>query len=44
MPRGAEEAVGKPIVSSDAALYWRIYKSLGTAPVGSQGRLLSSLQ
>jgi maleate cis-trans isomerase len=44
LDRELEEAVGKPIVSSDTALYWRIYKSLGTAPIGSHGQLLSSLQ
>ena len=39
-----EALVGKPIVSSDSALYWRIFKTLGTTPVGSHGQLLSSLQ
>ncbi|MEL6965341.1 MAG: hypothetical protein AAFO01_21510 [Pseudomonadota bacterium] len=38
-----EAFVGKPIVSSDTALYWRIFKSLSVAPVGSHGRLLSTL-
>ena len=38
-----EAAVGKPIVASDIALYWRIFKTLGVTPVGSHGRLLSSL-
>ena len=38
-----EETVGKPIVASDTALYWRIFKTLGAAPTGSHGRLLSSL-
>ena len=38
-----EAATGKPIVSSDTALYWRIFKSLGLAPTGRHGRLLSSL-
>ncbi len=38
-----EELVGKPIVASDSALYWRIFKTLGIAPVTSQGRLLSTL-
>ena len=32
-----------PIVSSDTALYWRIFKTLGLAPTGSRGRLLSTL-
>jgi maleate cis-trans isomerase len=44
LDRELEAAIGKPIVSSDTALYWRIYKSLGTAPTGSHGQLLSSLQ
>jgi len=39
-----EANIGKPIVSSDTALYWRLYKSLGTAPIGQHGQLLSSLQ
>ena len=39
-----EAIVGKPIVSSDTALYWRIFKTLGTAPIGQRGQLLSSLQ
>lgn len=38
-----EALVGKPIVSSDTALYWRIFKSLGLRPTTRQGRLLSSL-
>ena len=38
-----EELAGKPIVASDSALYWRIFKTLGVAPTTSQGRLLSTL-
>lgn len=38
-----ENLVGKPIVSSDFALYWNIFRSLGSAPDGSHGRLLSTL-
>lgn len=38
-----EALVGKPIVSSDTALYWRIFKTLGLAPTRAQGRLLSTL-
>ena len=38
-----EALVGKPIVASDSALYWRIFKTLGLAPVTAQGRLLSTL-
>lgn len=39
-----EGVIGKPVISSDTALYWRIFKTLGVAPVGTHGRLLSSLQ
>lgn len=39
-----EAAIGKPIASSDFALYWRVFKTLGVAPLGTQGRLLSTLQ
>lgn len=39
-----EERIGKPIIASDAALYWNVFKSLGQAPVGRQCRLLSLLQ
>ena len=38
-----EALTGKPIVSSDVALYWRIFKTLGIAPGGKHGRLLSTL-
>ena len=38
-----EALVGLPIVSSDTALYWRIFKTLGLAPTGTRGRLLSTL-
>ncbi|NND81823.1 MAG: hypothetical protein HKN50_05270 [Gammaproteobacteria bacterium] len=38
-----ESLVGKPIIASDVALYWRIYKTLGIAPLGTHGQLLSSL-
>ena len=39
-----EAQLGKPIVSSDFALYWNIFRSLGVAPVGELPRLLSSLR
>ncbi len=42
--RDLEEKTGKPVVSPDTALYWRIYKSQGTAPIGQHGQLLLSLQ
>lgn len=38
-----ETLVGKPIVSSDTALYWRIFKTLALKPTGQHGHLLSSL-
>ena len=44
LDRDIESEIGIPIVSSDTALYWRIFKTLGTAPVGERGRLLASLQ
>lgn len=39
-----ESLLGKPIISHDNALYWRIFKTLGLAPVVPQGSLLSSLR
>jgi len=39
-----EEAIAKPIVSSDSALYWRILKTLGVNARTEQGRLISSLK
>ncbi len=44
LARAMEEEIGKPIVASDTALYWRMLKTLGLAPLGSQCRLLASLQ
>ncbi|WP_299658107.1 hypothetical protein [uncultured Tateyamaria sp.] len=41
---GLEQALGKPIVSHDSALYWRIFKTLGIGPATEQGALLSSLK
>lgn len=38
-----EEVVNLPVVASDVALYWRIFKTLGLNPEGAHGRLLSSL-
>ncbi len=40
---GLEDKIGKPIVASDTALYWRIFKTLGVSPIGRHGRLLDSL-
>lgn len=44
LDKSLEEKVGKPIVSSDTALYWRIFKTLGVSPTGGHGHLLSMLQ
>jgi maleate cis-trans isomerase len=38
-----ESITGKPLVSSDFALYWNIYRSLGIAPKSAPGQLLSTL-
>ena len=38
-----EERLGKPLISHDNALYWRIFKTLGLSPTSQQGTLLSSL-
>jgi maleate cis-trans isomerase len=43
LTKDLEEVVGKPIISSDTALYWRLYKTLGVKPTGDYGSLLSSL-
>jgi hypothetical protein len=39
-----EDMLGKPMISHDNALYWRIFKSLGLAPATRQGSLFSSLK
>ena len=39
-----ETMLGKPVIGHDTALYWRMFKSLGTAPISQQGQLLSSLK
>ena len=39
-----EAMLGKPVVTHDIALYWRIFKTLGIAPVTEQGSLLASLR
>ena len=41
---GLEALLGKPVITHDNALYWRIFKTLGLAPVTEQGSLLSSLR
>ena len=39
-----ENSLGVPIISSDTALYWRIFRTLGVKPEGAHGRLLSLLR
>ena len=41
---GLETMLGKPVIGHDIALYWRIFKTLGIAPVTKQGSLLASLK
>ncbi|MEM6550440.1 MAG: hypothetical protein AAF713_22365 [Pseudomonadota bacterium] len=43
LTRALEAEFGVPIVAADTALYWRLFKTLGLAPEGAQGRLLSAL-
>lgn len=38
-----EARLGKPVIGHDSVLYWRVFKTLGLAPVTPQGRLLASL-
>ncbi len=39
-----EASVDTPIIAADLALYWNLFRTLGVAPLGSQGSLLTSLQ
>lgn len=39
-----EDAVAKPIIAADITLYWKIFSTLGIAPLGRQGALLTTLQ
>ncbi len=39
-----EAEIDTPILGSDITLYWQIYRTLGVAPEGPQGSLLSTLQ
>ena len=38
-----EQALGKPVIGHDTALYWRVFKSLGLKPTTYNGKLLGSL-
>ena len=38
-----EAMLGLPMIASDIALYWSIFRHLGTAPMGDHGHLLNSL-
>lgn len=40
---GIEPELGIPLICSDNALYWRIFKTLGVKPTGGNGILLDSL-
>ncbi|MEL7013903.1 MAG: hypothetical protein AAFO72_11555 [Pseudomonadota bacterium] len=42
--REIEDKIGKPIIASDCALYWNIFRTLGVAPVGPQPHILTTLQ
>lgn len=42
--RRLEQMLGRPLVTHDNALYWRIFRTLGLAPVTEQGMLLESLK
>lgn len=44
LERDLEAQLNTPVITHDNALYWRIFKTLGLAPVTPQGRLLSSLK
>lgn len=39
-----EQRLGKPVITHDNALYWRLFKTLELAPTTHQGALLSSLK
>jgi len=43
LAREMEATLGKPVIGHDTALYWRIMKDLGIAPVSEQSALLESL-
>ena len=44
LDRELESMVDKPIIASDTALYWRLFRAIGSAPIGNHGQLLTSLQ
>ncbi len=39
-----EHELETPVLSADVTLYWQIFRTLGTAPLGRQGSLLNSIQ
>ncbi|MEM7538834.1 MAG: hypothetical protein AAF639_42140 [Chloroflexota bacterium] len=43
LAKGVESELGIPVVASCNSLYWRIFKTLGVAPVGDYGRLMGTL-
>ena len=44
LTRELEAMLGKPVVGHDTALYWRVFKTLGLAPVAPHGQLLENLR
>ncbi|HCP19155.1 MAG TPA: hypothetical protein DIT62_07780 [Alphaproteobacteria bacterium] len=44
LERQLEALLGKPIIGNDTALYWRMMKDIGIAPMTQQGTLLESLK
>lgn len=39
-----ESQIDTPVIAADITLYWQIYRTLGIAPEGPQGSLLTTLQ
>ncbi len=39
-----EADIEKPVLAADITLYWQIFRTLGVAPLGRHGSLLTSLQ
>lgn len=44
LTKDIEAEIGKPVIGSDSALYWRLFRAINVAPLGdSHGKLLASL-
>ena len=41
---GIEAAIDTPVIAADISLYWQIFRTLGVAPEGPHGSLLTTLQ